>query len=179
MKCNFGNVHFVFLVRLRFRAETQKSQVWFLHCRDHTGSNNPLVTDRCPFTAMSKPLTTLNLHSFLQLMDAPLVVSIDPRFQFHPQNEFRFIFVTLKLHLSHLKELNSNLKRHFICLCCQMEVFEDPSTALPPPVPYQHTPQLFLFSHPGTAHNDMDTATSLAWKLRGFALVVLVHRCID
>eukprot|EP00066_Takifugu_rubripes_P015178 XP_011604444.1 PREDICTED: thioredoxin domain-containing protein 16 [Takifugu rubripes] len=109
---------------------SHRSQVWFLHCRDHTGSINSLMSDRCLFTTMSKPLTTLNLHSFLQLMDAPLVT----------------------------------------------EVYEDPSTVLPPPVPYQHTPQVFLFSHPETAHLDMDTATSLALKLRGSALVVLVHR---
>lgn len=51
------------------------SRVWFLHCRVHSGPTTPLNSDRCPLTSMSKPLSTLNLHSFLQLMEAPLVVS--------------------------------------------------------------------------------------------------------
>uniref|UniRef100_H3BX08 Thioredoxin domain containing 16 n=1 Tax=Tetraodon nigroviridis TaxID=99883 RepID=H3BX08_TETNG len=106
------------------------SQVWFLHCRVHTRSMSSLASGRCRSTTMSKPLTTLHLHSFLQLMEAPLVA----------------------------------------------EVSEDPSTVLPPPVPYRHTPQVFVFSHPATAHLDMDTATALAWELRGRALVMLVHR---
>lgn len=51
------------------------SRVWFLHCRVHSGPTTPLNSERCPLTSMSKPLSTLNLHSFLQLMEAPLVVS--------------------------------------------------------------------------------------------------------
>lgn len=58
-----------------------------------------------------------------------------------------------------------------------MEVYDDPSSIQPPPVPYQQTPQVFLFSRPATAHLDQDTATALAWKIRGQALTLLVHRC--
>lgn len=58
-----------------------------------------------------------------------------------------------------------------------MEVYDDPSSIQPPPVPYQQTPQVFLFSRPATAHLDWDTATALAWKIRGQALTLLVHRC--
>ncbi|XP_068165175.1 thioredoxin domain-containing protein 16 [Antennarius striatus] len=103
------------------------SRVWFLHCRDQTVS---VASKHCQMTLMMKPLTTLSLHSFLQLMEAPLV----------------------------------------------SEVYDDPSSVQPPPFPYQQTPQVFLFSHPDTAHLDLDTATDLAWKLRGLALLVLVHR---
>lgn len=35
----------------------------------------PVTSDRCPLTPMRKALATLNLHAFLQLMEAPLVVS--------------------------------------------------------------------------------------------------------
>lgn len=52
------------------------SQVWFLHCRVH--SKLLLSSERCPLTRMRKPLSTLSLHSFLQLMEAPLVVRIEP-----------------------------------------------------------------------------------------------------
>lgn len=108
----------------------ERSRVWFLHCRLHGSSKTPLNSERCPLTTMPKPLTTLNLHSFLQLMESPLVT----------------------------------------------EVYDDPSSVQPPPVPYQQTPQVFLFSRPATAHLDRDTAASLAWKLRGLALTLLVHR---
>lgn len=54
---------------------------------------------------MSKPLTTLHLHSFLQLMDAPLVVSEDPRLKFanlnanfNPQSEFQFTTNSPRVH---------------------------------------------------------------------------------
>lgn len=53
----------------------ERSRVWFLHCRLHGSSKTPLNSERCPLTTMPKPLTTLNLHSFLQLMESPLVVS--------------------------------------------------------------------------------------------------------
>lgn len=81
-------------------------------------------------TRMRKPLSTLSLHSFLQLMEAPLV----------------------------------------------SEVYDDPSSVQPPQFPYQQTPQVFLFSRPMTEHLDRDTATTLAWRLRGLALLLLVHR---
>ncbi|XP_041821938.1 thioredoxin domain-containing protein 16 [Chelmon rostratus] len=106
------------------------SQVWFLHCRVHSRFQTPLTSERCPLTRMRKPLSTLSLHSFLQLMEAPLV----------------------------------------------SEVYEDPSSVPAPQFPYQQTPQVFLFSRPATKHLDMDTATTLAWRLRGLALLVLVHR---
>lgn len=54
---------------------SHSSRVWFLHCRVHSGSTTPVTSERCPLTSMPKPLSTLNLHSFLQLMEAPLVVS--------------------------------------------------------------------------------------------------------
>ncbi|XP_041637424.1 thioredoxin domain-containing protein 16 isoform X2 [Cheilinus undulatus] len=107
--------------------QSHSSQVWFLHCRLHSGHR---TSDRCPFTRMRKALSTLSLHSFLQLMEAPLVT----------------------------------------------EVYEDPSSVKPPQFPYQQTPQVFLFAHPATEHLDRETATTLAWRLRGLALLVLVHR---
>ncbi|XP_028321761.1 thioredoxin domain-containing protein 16 isoform X2 [Gouania willdenowi] len=102
------------------------SRVWFLHCRLNDGV---AVSPRCPLTLMKKHLSTLSLHSFLQLMEAPLV----------------------------------------------SEVYDDPPLVPPPQFPYQNTPQVFLFAHPATAHLDRDTASALAWNLRGVALVLLVH----
>ncbi|KAM9334011.1 thioredoxin domain-containing protein 16 [Symphorus nematophorus] len=109
---------------------SQSSQVWFLNCRAHSRFMTPLTSERCPQTRMRKPLSTLSLYSFLQLMEAPLV----------------------------------------------SEVYDDPSSVQPPQFPYQQTPQVFLFSHPATEHLDLDTATTLAWRLRGLALLFLVHR---
>ncbi|XP_074520327.1 thioredoxin domain-containing protein 16 [Halichoeres trimaculatus] len=103
------------------------SQVWFLHCRLHRTSS---ASERCPVTRMRKPVSTLSLHTFLQVMEAPLV----------------------------------------------SEVYEDPSSVQLPVFPYQQTPQVFLFAHPATEHLDRETATTLAWRLRGLALLVLVHR---
>lgn len=74
--------------------------------------------------------------------------------------------------------LLKNVKGNRMFLHCQTEVYDDPSSVQPPPVPYQQTPQVFLFSRPATAHLDLDTATALAWRLRGLASMVLVHRCI-
>lgn len=54
---------------------SHSSQVWFLHCRVHSGFMNPVTSERCPLTRMRNPLSTLSLHSFLQLMEAPLVVN--------------------------------------------------------------------------------------------------------
>ncbi|XP_074482871.1 thioredoxin domain-containing protein 16 [Sebastes fasciatus] len=109
---------------------SHSSQVWFLHCRVRSGLKTAKTSEHCPLTRMRKPLSTLSLHSFLQLMEAPLV----------------------------------------------SEVYDDPSSVQRPQFPYQHTPQIFLFSRPATKHADLDTATTLAWKLRGLALLVLVHR---
>uniref|UniRef100_A0A1A7WFH0 Thioredoxin domain containing 16 n=1 Tax=Iconisemion striatum TaxID=60296 RepID=A0A1A7WFH0_9TELE len=106
------------------------SQVWFLHCRVHSGLMTSMTSERCPSTLMRKVPSTLNLYSFLQLMEAPLV----------------------------------------------SEVYVDPSSVPPPQFPYQLTPQVFLFSRPATEHLDLDVATALAWKLRGLALLLLVHR---
>ncbi|KAM8873462.1 thioredoxin domain-containing protein 16 isoform 1-T1 [Synchiropus picturatus] len=98
------------------------SKVWFLHCRLQLKSK---TNERCPLTLMRKHLTTLNLHSFLQLMEAPLVSEADV----------------------------------------------DPSS-----VPHKQAHQVFLFSHPATEQLDRATANALAWKLRGLAALVLVHR---
>ncbi|KAM3849222.1 thioredoxin domain-containing protein 16 [Diretmus argenteus] len=56
------------------------------------------------------------------------------------------------------------------------EVYDDPSSIPPPPSSHLQTPQLFLFSRPATEHLDLDTARALAWRLRGLALLLLVHR---
>ncbi|XP_035533559.1 thioredoxin domain-containing protein 16 [Morone saxatilis] len=109
---------------------SHSSQVWFLHCRVHSGFMTAITSERCPLTRMRKPLSTLSLHSFLQLMEAPLVT----------------------------------------------EVYDDPSSVQSPQFPYQQTPQVFLFSRPATEHLDLDTAITLAWRLRGLALLLLVHR---
>lgn len=100
--------------------------VWVLHCRDHRA----LRSGRCPLTPLRKPLSTLSLHAFLQLLDTPLVT----------------------------------------------ETHEDPSETPPPQFPFQLVPQVFLFSHRETERLDTETAHTLAWKLRGLALVLLVHR---
>ncbi|XP_062270401.1 thioredoxin domain-containing protein 16 [Scomber scombrus] len=118
------------LKHLGVNESSPSSLVWFLHCRAHTGFMTPMTSERCPLTRMRKPLSTLSLHSFLQLMEAPLV----------------------------------------------SEVYDDPSVVQPPQFPYQQTPQVFLFSRPATEHLDLDTATTLAWRLRGLALLLLVHR---
>lgn len=115
------------LKTLGVNASSHSSQVWFLHCRVHSGA---VTSDRCPLTPMRKPLSTLSLHSFLQLMEAPLL----------------------------------------------SEVYDDPSSVPPPQFPYQLTPQVFLFSRPATEHLDRDTASALARRLRGLALLLLVHR---
>ncbi|XP_041834281.1 thioredoxin domain-containing protein 16 [Melanotaenia boesemani] len=118
------------LKQLGVNESSVLSRVWFLHCRVHNGFMAPMTSERCPVTRMRKVLSTLNLHSFLQLMEAPLV----------------------------------------------SEVYVDPSSVPPPQFPYQLTPQVFLFSRPVTEHLDLDMAMTLAWRLRGLALVLLVHR---
>uniref|UniRef100_A0A096LWJ1 Thioredoxin domain containing 16 n=1 Tax=Poecilia formosa TaxID=48698 RepID=A0A096LWJ1_POEFO len=109
---------------------SQLSRVWFVHCRVHGAVMTPVTSERCPLTRMRTALSTLSLHTFLQLMEAPLV----------------------------------------------SKVFVDPSSVPPPQFPYQLMPQVFLFSHPATEHLDLDTASALAWRLRGLALLLLVHR---
>ncbi|MEQ2247607.1 hypothetical protein ILYODFUR_011027 [Ilyodon furcidens] len=118
------------LKQLGVNESSQQSQVWFLHCRVRSTLMTAVTSERCPVTHMRKALSTLNLHTFLQLLEAPLV----------------------------------------------SEVYVDPSSVPPPQFPYQLTPQVFLFSHPATEHLDLDTASTLAWRLRGLALLLLVHR---
>ncbi|KAF3706348.1 Thioredoxin domain-containing protein 16 Precursor [Channa argus] len=118
------------LKQLGVNESSYSSGVWFLHCRVHSALMTLMTSERCPLTPMRKPLSTLSLHTFLKLMEAPLV----------------------------------------------SEVYDDPSMVQPPQFPYQQTPQVFLFSHPATEHLDLDTATTLAWRLRGLALLLLVHR---
>ncbi|KAM6893500.1 thioredoxin domain-containing protein 16 [Xenentodon cancila] len=118
------------LKQLGVNESSLLSRVWFLHCRVHSAFMSPMTPDRCPLTPMRKTLSTLSLHTFLQLMEAPLV----------------------------------------------SEVYVDPTSVPPPQFPYQLTPQVFLFSRPATEHLDLDMATTLAWRLRGVALLLLVHR---
>ncbi|XP_062379571.1 thioredoxin domain-containing protein 16 [Sardina pilchardus] len=49
--------------------------LWFLHCKEVMRAAEP-----CPHTAMRRPLTTLNIYAFLQLMEAPLLTEawVDP-----------------------------------------------------------------------------------------------------
>ncbi|KAL2098499.1 hypothetical protein ACEWY4_004979 [Coilia grayii] len=49
--------------------------LWFLHCKGVSGPG-----EACPHTAMRRPLTTLRIHTFLQLMEAPLLTEawVDP-----------------------------------------------------------------------------------------------------
>lgn len=117
------------LKQLGISDSSPSAQVWILHCRDYKALRSQR-SERCPLTPMRKPLSTLSLHSFLQLMEAPLVT----------------------------------------------EMHEDPSKVPQTQFPYQHVPQVFLFSHRETEHLDKETAYTLAWKLRGLALVFLIHR---
>ncbi|KAL7862495.1 hypothetical protein SRHO_G00139360 [Serrasalmus rhombeus] len=52
-----------------------QARLWFLHCRGVAHRSEP-----CPHTLMRKPLTTINIHTFLQLMEAPLLTeaAVDP-----------------------------------------------------------------------------------------------------
>ncbi|KAG9336715.1 hypothetical protein JZ751_003063 [Albula glossodonta] len=47
---------------------TLQSGLWFLHCKDVKRRSDP-----CHYTPLKRPLTTLNIYTFLQLMEAPLV----------------------------------------------------------------------------------------------------------
>uniref|UniRef100_A0A3B4BH97 Thioredoxin domain containing 16 n=1 Tax=Periophthalmus magnuspinnatus TaxID=409849 RepID=A0A3B4BH97_9GOBI len=57
------------LKHLGLVTSSPSARVWVLHCTDHR-------SDRCPLTPMRKPVSTLGLHSFLQLMDAPLLTEL-------------------------------------------------------------------------------------------------------
>ncbi|KAJ8290240.1 hypothetical protein GJAV_G00010400 [Gymnothorax javanicus] len=46
-----------------------QSGLWFLHCKEVL-----LPSDPCRHTALRKPLSTLHIYTFLQLMEAPLVM---------------------------------------------------------------------------------------------------------
>ncbi|KAL6477326.1 hypothetical protein MHYP_G00131610 [Metynnis hypsauchen] len=52
-----------------------QARLWFLHCRGVAHRS-----EQCPHTLMRKPLTTINIHTFLQLMEAPLLTeaAVDP-----------------------------------------------------------------------------------------------------
>ncbi|KAF4102026.1 thioredoxin domain-containing protein 16 isoform X2 [Onychostoma macrolepis] len=54
---------------------SSQARLWFLHCKAVSGRSDP-----CPSTPMRKPLNTINIHTFLQLMEAPLVTEavLDP-----------------------------------------------------------------------------------------------------
>ncbi|KAI4889220.1 hypothetical protein NFI96_022473 [Prochilodus magdalenae] len=54
---------------------SDQARLWFLHCSGVTRHSEP-----CPPTLMRKPLTTINIHTFLQLMEAPLLTeaAVDP-----------------------------------------------------------------------------------------------------
>ncbi|XP_051915164.1 thioredoxin domain-containing protein 16 isoform X2 [Hippocampus zosterae] len=123
----YGSKHQFILITggpvLKHLGSSPLSRVWFLHCAAPN-------SERCPLTPMRTPLSTLSLHAFLQLMEAPLL----------------------------------------------SEVYKDPAAVPSPLFPYRRTPQVFLFSHSETERLDRDTAEALAWRLRGVALMTLVHR---
>ncbi|TSK72185.1 Thioredoxin domain-containing protein 16 [Bagarius yarrelli] len=55
-------------------ADTSSVQprLWFLHC-----SSVSQLSEPCLHTLMRKPLSTINIHTFLQLMEAPVLVEAD------------------------------------------------------------------------------------------------------
>uniref|UniRef100_A0A672P825 Thioredoxin domain containing 16 n=1 Tax=Sinocyclocheilus grahami TaxID=75366 RepID=A0A672P825_SINGR len=53
---------------------SSQARLWFLHCKDVSRRSDP-----CPSIPMRKPLNTINIHTFLQLMEAPLTEAVlDP-----------------------------------------------------------------------------------------------------
>lgn len=126
---------------------------------------------------MSKPLDTINIHTFLQLMEAPLVVRVSLSSAIGWKNRlshhsFTVLYFLLSLHMKLEQEklfINSKL------VFWQTEANVDPSEA---DVVHNHlnVPMLYLFSHPQTKHLDRATAQTLALKLRGDVGVVLIHR---
>ncbi|XP_023653579.2 thioredoxin domain-containing protein 16 isoform X3 [Paramormyrops kingsleyae] len=105
-------------------SSSPQSRLWFLHCKEVLQQSDP-----CPYTVMRRALTTLNIYTFLQLMEAPLVTEASAG----PSE--------VKLPYSHL-----------------------------------HAPLLFLFSQADTLALDRMTAETLAWRLRGELVVVLIRR---
>ncbi|KAM9467049.1 thioredoxin domain-containing protein 16 [Clarias gariepinus] len=53
-------------------ASSVQARLWFLHC---IGASHP--SHPCPHTLMRKPLSTINIHTFLQLMEAPALIEAD------------------------------------------------------------------------------------------------------
>ncbi|XP_058254828.1 thioredoxin domain-containing protein 16 isoform X1 [Hemibagrus wyckioides] len=53
-------------------ASSVQARLWFLHC---SGVSRP--SEPCPHTLMRKQLSTINIHTFLQLMEAPVLVEAD------------------------------------------------------------------------------------------------------
>ncbi|XP_026782684.3 thioredoxin domain-containing protein 16 [Pangasianodon hypophthalmus] len=49
-----------------------QARLWFLHCNSVSHASEP-----CPHTLMKKPLSTINIHTFLQLMEAPVLMEAD------------------------------------------------------------------------------------------------------
>ncbi|TRY65227.1 hypothetical protein DNTS_002935 [Danionella cerebrum] len=49
-------------------SSPSQARLWVLQCKGISK-----LSDSCPCTAMRRPLNTINIHTFLQLMDAPLV----------------------------------------------------------------------------------------------------------
>ncbi|XP_067311910.1 thioredoxin domain-containing protein 16 isoform X2 [Pseudorasbora parva] len=56
-------------------SSSSQARLWFLHCKGVSRQSDP-----CPSIPMRKPLETINIHTFLQLMEAPLVTEaeVDP-----------------------------------------------------------------------------------------------------
>ncbi|XP_077095218.1 thioredoxin domain-containing protein 16 isoform X1 [Siphateles boraxobius] len=56
-------------------SSSSQARLWFLDCKGVSGQSDP-----CPSIPMRKPLKTINIHTFLQLMEAPLVTEaeVDP-----------------------------------------------------------------------------------------------------
>uniref|UniRef100_A0A673G564 Thioredoxin domain-containing protein 16-like n=1 Tax=Sinocyclocheilus rhinocerous TaxID=307959 RepID=A0A673G564_9TELE len=53
---------------------SSQARLWFLHCKGVSRRSDP-----CPSIPMRKPLNTINIHTFLQLMEAPLTEAVlDP-----------------------------------------------------------------------------------------------------
>ncbi|KTG40184.1 hypothetical protein cypCar_00003090 [Cyprinus carpio] len=61
-------IYFQSLLRVVDPSSSQ-TQLWFLHCKGVSRRSDP-----CPSTPMRKPLNTINIHTFLQLMEAPLLL---------------------------------------------------------------------------------------------------------
>uniref|UniRef100_A0AAV2LB15 Thioredoxin domain-containing protein n=1 Tax=Knipowitschia caucasica TaxID=637954 RepID=A0AAV2LB15_KNICA len=63
------------LKHLGINKSPPSAGVWVLHCKDHLLLKST-KSSQCPQTRMRKPLSTLNLHSFLQLINAPLLTEM-------------------------------------------------------------------------------------------------------